>query len=274
MLALQVKIVGDLCNLRCHYCRNREFKQDDITVMRIEVLENLFRIIAALPQKVIRICWHGGEPLLAGLAFFEKIIVFEKKLFQKRFINSVQTNATLVTNNWGEFFSKNNFHIGVSIDGSEIMHNANRKYISGKGSYKDALRGVKIFRSYGINPGSICTITRDTVSLAYEGFLSLVENGFTGISFNTFYNIASDLKEADKSVSDGEWTTFLKRVFDEWMRINSLNIRIREIDQILAWTKNLVSNNCAFKGTCANWLVINWDGHIYPCFHQFILMFF
>jgi len=265
MPAFQVKIVGDRCNLRCSYCRNREFDQDKITLMNTEVLDSLFRIVATLQQKIIRICWHGGEPLLAGLDFFEKIVAHERKLVNKQFINSVQTNATLITNNWANFFVKNRFRIGVSIDGSEVMHNLNRKNISGKESYTNAMRGVKILRSFGIKPGSICTITRNTISLATEGFLSLVKNGFTGISFNTFYNTASCPNKTDESVSDSEWTIFLKRIFDEWLKINSSNLRVREIDQVLAWVNGLVANNCAFKGTCANWFVIDWDGSIYPC---------
>ncbi len=265
MFSFQVKIVGDFCNLCCSYCRNRESgKREVFTVMKSEILEKLFNVMVANNQKKIQVCWHGGEPLLAGIDFFDRIIQLEKKFPEKVWINNVQTNATLISEEWAIFFAKNKFNIGVSIDGCQIAHDMERINAGGVGSYKKAIDGVKILRSKNINPGIICTITKRTTPFAKQSLISLIENNFTGIAFNAFYNTI-DTKFDQFGVDDESWFHFLKDIFDLWIKLENPSIRIREIDQILAWLEGRVSNSCVFKGGCSKWLVINWNGFIYPC---------
>ena len=126
MSSFQVKIVGDFCNIRCTYCRNRDFNQNKSTVMLPETLEKLFVFLNSLPQDRVRINWNGGEPLLAGKDFFSRIIRLEKKYPGKVWLNMIQTNAMLVDNEWAELFYVNDFRVGVSIDGSKETHDKNR----------------------------------------------------------------------------------------------------------------------------------------------------
>jgi len=263
MSAFQVKIVGDFCNLRCKYCFNCNGKRSTKTIMHLDVLEKVFKVLSQSKQETIRVHWHGGESLLAGIDFFERIIAHEKKISDKRFVNIIQTNATLVTKDWADFLFQNHFHIGVSIDGDEAMHNLNRVYENGQGSYKDTLRGANILRSVGFKVGVICTVTKETIASGKKGFLSLVKNDFNSVAFNAFHE-ESDLFEV-RNVSNNEWLDFLKDIFDTWIELNDDKIRVREIDRILAWVEGRVANTCAFKSTCANWFTIDWDGLIYPC---------
>lgn len=265
MSSFQVKIVGDFCNIRCTYCRNRDFNQNKSTVMLPETLEKLFVFLNSLPQDRVRINWNGGEPLLAGKDFFSRIIRLEKKYPGKVWLNMIQTNAMLVDNEWAELFYVNDFRVGVSIDGSKETHDKNRINIAGQGTYEKAMCGVNILRTHNIYPSTICTITKKTVKYAKEIFRSLIENGFKSLAFNVFYNTASDYSEDIYSLTDKEWLNFLTEVFDEWLILNDPTIRVREIDGILAWVKSRSANNCTYRGTCYQWFAVDYTGDIYPC---------
>lgn len=264
-MGFQIKIVGDFCNLRCTYCRNRDFDRDEKVVMSVETLEKLLIFLDSVPQKRVRINWHGGEPLLAGKDFFSHIVRLEKKHSNKSWLNVVQTNATLIDDVWAEFFSRNGFHLGVNIDGNERVHNIGRRNTAGRGSYKKAMRGVEALRRHGIDPGVICTITKKTVRYASEIFTGLVSSGFKNIAFNAFYNTASESDEDEYGLSDRDWYIFLREIFETWLHANDETIRVREMDAILAWTRGKSSNDCSFRGKCSQWFAIDHTGNIYPC---------
>lgn len=264
-MGFQVKIVGDFCNIRCSYCRNRDFNRTEKAVMSIETLEKLFVFLNSLPQKKVRVNWHGGEPLLAGKEFFNHIMRIEKEYPEKAWLNVVQTNATLIDDGWAKFFVKNGFHIGVSIDGTERVHNIDRIGASGYGTYKKAMRGVDILRHHGIDLGVICTITKKTVGYAEEIFFGLVSSGFKDIAFNAFYNTASEGDGDEYGLSDKDWTMFLKEIFEAWLELNDETVRVRELDAILAWTLGKSTNGCSFRGSCDKWFAIDDAGDVYPC---------
>jgi uncharacterized protein len=265
MSSFQVKIVGDFCNIRCTYCRNREFDQDTNVVMSESTLERLFGFFDSLPQPLIRTNWHGGEPLLAGKKFFSHILELESQYQQKLWRNAVQTNAMLVDDWWAELFHDNHFHIGVSIDGSERTHNSDRINVAGRGTYKEAMHGVGVLRRHQIYPGVICTVTKKTVGYAKEMLLGLVDAGFKSIAFNAFYNTASSCTADTYALTDQEWLMFLVEIFETWLTLNDPTVHIRELDGILAWLKSKSANSCVYKGTCHQWLAVDYTGDIYPC---------
>lgn len=264
-MGFQVKIVGDFCNIRCAYCRNRDFNRTEKAIMSVETLEKLLAFLNSLPQKEVRVNWHGGEPLLAGKDFFKHIVRLEKEYPDKRWRNAVQTNATLIDADWAKFFSENGFHVGVSIDGNERVHNIDRINARGHGTYKRAMRGVDILRQHDIHPGVICTVTKKTVKHAEEIFLGLVSAGFKNISFNAFYNTASEDLGDSYGLSDKEWLLFLIEIFETWLAFNDPTVRVREVDGILAWTESKVSNCCVYKGNCHQWFAVDDLGNFYPC---------
>ena len=265
MSSFQVKIVGDYCNLRCSYCRNRDFDLRSSTVMSVDVLGRIIELVNTLPQVPIQMHWHGGEPLLAGKNFFANVMRIESGYPQKQWRNCVQTNATLVDHEWARFFKENSFNVGVSVDGCERTHNTNRVNVSGNNTYAQVMRGVEVLRHYGLRPGVICTVTKKTVKDGAEMLRSLVDAGFEELSFNAFYNTASTNFEDIYGLSDQEWFDFLVDIFEEWLSINSPSVRIREVDGILAWTKGVSANNCSFRGACNQWFAIHYTGEIYPC---------
>lgn len=265
MSSFQVKIVGDFCNIRCSYCRNRDYEQGVKSVMPIEKLERLFVFLSSLPQQKVHVNWHGGEPLLAGKNFFNHIVRLEKQYPDKMWSNVIQTNAMLVDHEWAEFFVRNKFNVGVSIDGNEETHNHDRITATGRGTYQRAIRGVGILRSHGIYPGTICTVTKKTVASAKRMITGLVEAGFKSIAFNAFYNTASEDNGDVYGLTDKEWLAFLVEIFEEWVAFNDPTVRVREIDSILAWTRSKSANCCVYRGTCHQWFAVDSIGDIYPC---------
>lgn len=264
MPSIQVKIVGDFCNLRCSYCRDRDFDQGTKVVMSELILQKLIDSLLSLPQALIRMHWLGGEPTLAGLEFFQKVIQFQEKT-QRRWLNTIQTNATLIDWNWAQFFHSQHFKVGVSIDGTTETHNLERVNLAGHGTYIRAMEGVNILRKSGISPSVICVITKRNVQLGAQIFRGLVEAGFTNIAFNAFYNTATDPSCDPYAVSDSAWTQFLKDIFEEWITLDRPDVRVREIDDMLAWTQGRTGLSCVFRGTCSNWVLVDFDGKVYPC---------
>lgn len=265
MPAIQAKIVGDFCNLRCTYCRDRDFDQGGKRVMSSGVLKALIGSLAQLPQDTQRMHWLGGEPTLAGLGFFREVVRSQQEQAHKRWLNTIQTNATLINREWAEFFKANHFKVGVSVDGTSQTHDADRINLIGHGSYAKVMNGVNILREVGINPSVICVVTKRNASMGPQMLRGLVESGFTNIAFGAFYNTATDSRRDPFAVSDEAWTQFLKDIFEEWVALDRADVRVREIDSMIAWTQGRTGRSCVFRGSCSNWILVDHDGKVYPC---------
>lgn len=265
MPSIQAKIVGDFCNLRCTYCRDRDFDQGGKRVMSTEVLRALISSLAQLPQDMQRMHWLGGEPTLAGLDFFKEIVQFQKKQTQKHWVNTIQTNATLINQDWAEFFRTHDFKVGVSVDGTSQTHDADRINLVGHGSYAKVMNGVNILRKAGINPSIICVVTKHNAGKGTQMLRGLVDSGFTNIAFNAFYNTATNSHSDPFAVSDEAWTQFMKDIFEEWITLDRADVQVRELDSMIAWTQGRSERSCVFRGSCSSWMLVDHDGSIYPC---------
>ncbi|MRR23867.1 radical SAM protein, partial [bacterium] len=144
-----VKPVGSRCNLRCSYCYYLDRGQlpgpSGGVVMNDDVLEEYIRQhISVSGGKKIYFSWHGGEPTLAGIDFYRQAVEIEKSLAQEgcNILNGIQTNGTMLDDEWGRFLSENGFHVGVSLDGPEAYHNSHRSRVGGSGSFDAAMKGL------------------------------------------------------------------------------------------------------------------------------------
>jgi len=200
--------------------------------------------------------------------------MFEQKYPEKKWINSIQTNATLINHEWAQFLKDNDFSVGVSIDGDEETNDLNRVNVLGKGSYSAVIAGVEVLRVHNINPGVICTITKETAGYGKKMFIGLINAKLKGIAFNPFFNTASVSDEDKYGLSPDEWLNFQIDIFESWLLLNDPTIHVREIDAVLAWIKAKVKHNCAYDGDCSNWLTIDASGSIYPCARLGTKMFF
>lgn len=268
-----VKIVGDYCNLRCRYCFYATLNQSTPTIMSRDILSKVISQFMRWggTSSEIHFIWHGGEPLLAGIDFFEDIVALQKKYNtnDRKIKNSVQTNATLINEEWANFFSENHFGVGVSIDGTPELHDTNRINVSGEGTFSKVVEGVKALRERGVNVSAIMVVTRDSLRLDMEEiFRTFLDLGIYSFGFNPYFepNPARDhsFNEA-YFITPDEYTEFLKRAIDIWIETNNESVRVREIDQFVAALMGIRPSSCSFNGTCAQYISVNYDGSVYPC---------
>ena len=166
-----IKIVGDFCNLRCAYCFYNTLDQQTPHVMSEELQERFIREYLELFQGRVQFIWHGGEPLLAGMKFFERSLTFQQKYRKDHEIqNVVQTNATLANDAWAAFFAEHKFKVGISLDGDRISHDRFRTRRNESGSFDAVMRGISHLRAHGIQPGFIQTLTAANAARASEDF--------------------------------------------------------------------------------------------------------
>ena len=262
-----VKIVGNNCNAHCDYCFYRSGNKGAQT-MSLGLLKNIIGQYAAIFPRRAQFIWHGGEPLLAGLPFFEKIIEIQKDVFPKKakIENCVQTNAILVNNRWASFFRKHRFSVSVSLDGDKISHDQFRKYRDGRGTFDDVLRGIHILRNHQIEPGVIQVITRSSAQRSKENFHFLADSlGLRSWSILHYCDTRKLNPLRKQSLSNKRWADFFKNYIDYWIKRGNEDLRIVDLDEFLCGIWNKVSSLCSLNGKCEEFFCIDWDGKAYPC---------
>lgn len=263
-----IKPVGNFCNLRCDYCFYANREQSKYVCMTNDLLEKFMKEYFEFSYKNNIFIWHGGEPLLAGISFYEKVIFLQNKYGKDtKILNLIQTNATIIDKHWAKFFKKYDFRVGVSIDGCEQSHNAYRKYADNTGSFRAVLKGIKILQKYGVNIGYIQTLTRTKINFLKQ-------------DFNFFYNELKakhwainpylDLQKfntriIEQDITDDMWYSYCKEIFKNWLKKNDSNLIIREIETLIQGAYGKRVKACRFNGSCGNYFCVEADGLIYPC---------
>lgn len=264
-----IKVVGDYCNNRCGYCFYHGLDQSNRKVMSFEVLESFIRQHAELVSGNLSFIWHGGEPLLAGQDFFEEVIRLQRSLVSHNRLlrNSIQTNATLITHKWATFFKKNNFGVGVSLDGGEESHDRFRVTHTGKGTFDKTIRGVKILQEHGIKLSVIQTLTQANACRAKKDFQFFTDDiCLNSFGVNPFLDLSGSNKHMKgQSLSNAVLTRIMKSYIDLWLKEDDEELRVREIDAYLAGLYGKRACNCSFNGSCHSFYTVGYDGQIYPC---------
>jgi uncharacterized protein len=250
-----IKVVGTACNLRCDYCFFSEHCQKK--VISLELLERFFEQYFKMFSGEINFIWHGGEPLLAGIDFYQTVIGLQSH-FKKdgdKIRNSIQTNATLITDDWCKFFKQHKFAIGVSLDGTEISHNRHRKFVDGRGSFQATIMGIKKLQDYQINFGIIATLTKSGLTnLENDLEFFVKEVKLNRLAFNLFADDSTGNQQlVDENISSADAEVFYQTILRFWLKENNRKLSIREIDNCLAGTIGKWPQNCSFNGSCAEY---------------------
>jgi len=271
-----LKPAGSLCNLDCSYCyyleKSRLFRQDGPVIMQEDMLELYLRQhIEASTESVIAFSWHGGEPLLAGLDFFRKAVDLQKKWMPagRAIINGVQTNGTLLDESWVKFFAKENFRLGISMDGPEDLHDQFRKTRDGKGSFQKVLHGYDLALLYGLDPEIMCVLNADNVNnplLIYRYFKKLGAKTITFLPLVEHLTLGNGVVSA-RSVRPEDFGTFLCTVFDEWVEHDIGKVKIQVFEEALRSAFNQEHTLCIFKPVCGGVPVVEHNGDFYSCDH-------
>jgi uncharacterized protein len=270
---VMVKPVGPVCNLACGYCyyrgtadmygRRHAFRMSDATL-------DLFvrQFIEASPGPEVHFVWHGGEPTLAGLQFFQRAVALQRRYLPAgwRCLNNLQTNGTLLDDAWCAFLAEEGFEVGLSVDGPALLHDAQRPDHQGIGSAKRVAAGLRRLLAHKVEPDLLCTVTAATAAQPQTVYRALREMGSTFIQFIPIIRPTPDGLSAD-SIGAREYGQFLCSVFDEWIRRDLGRIVVQFFaESYRAWAGK-PTTMCALAETCGSVLVVEHDGAVYACDH-------
>jgi uncharacterized protein len=268
------KPVGPLCNLECSYCyyleTRRFYESPQGFRMPVSLLETYIRqYIAASPGPVVQFSWHGGEPTLAGLEFYRLAVQLQKRYLPEGWNcwNAIQTNGILLDDDWCSFLADASFDVGLSIDGTQWLHDEYRKDHSGRGSYSRAAEAVKRLQAHGIQPDLLCTVTSAAAKEPVAVYRTLRELDTGWIQFIPIVRRTAEGRAAPECVTGDEYGNFLCTVFDEWAchDIGRLEIQLFA-EMALVWSGGAASL-CWMAPTCGRVLIVEHDGNVYSCDH-------
>jgi uncharacterized protein len=271
--SLLVKPASADCNLRCKYCfyldRSELYPDTPRHRMSDEVLERMISSYLATPQPQHSIGWQGGEPTLMGLDFFRKVTDLQQRYGRPggSVSNGLQTNTTLVDDEWARHLARYNFLVGVSIDGPPEVHDRYRTFVNGRGAHADVMRGLECLKRNRVEYNVLTLVSRSNVDRPVEIYHYLRDE--LGVKFHQYIECVEFEQDGSLqpfAISGQEWGDFLCAVYDEWIRCDDTRrVSVRLFDSILTLAVDGYANVCALGQDCSNYLVVEHNGDIYPC---------
>jgi len=269
-----IKPVSSNCNLTCKYCfyhsiaENREVASYGI--MNEDTLEEIVRRGLEYADVMCGFAFQGGEPTLAGLNFFGKVIELQQKYNKKNLniINSIQTNGMLIDEKWAEFLYNNNFLVGLSLDGPKEVHNLNRVDSKSNGTFNQVMKTIELFNKYKVEYNILCVVTNNSARFANRIYSFFKENGFKYIQYISCLDPLNEVPgKHTYSLKPRDLEKFLKITFDRWYEdcMNGEFISIRYFDNFIAMLLGQGPEACNMTGQCTINCIIESDGGVYPC---------
>ena len=228
----------------------------------------------------VTVAWQGGEPTLMGIPFFQRAIEFEEKYRRPgmTFENTIQTNGTLLSDQWCEFLKRNNFLVGISIDGPRELHDAFRVDRTGKPTFDKVMRGLRLLQKHGVDYNVLTTVNRvngdhplevyrflrDDARTSWIQFMPVVER--INPDGSTLYQEGSTVSE--RSVGPEQFGRFLIAIFNEWVHRDVGRIFVQTFEAAVRnWMGLPTSGMCVFDQTCGRGLALEHNGDLYSCDH-------
>lgn len=290
------KPIGPVCNLNCEYCFYLEkealFAPGEQYRMSDAVLAAFINnYVASQPTPEVAFVWQGGEPTLFGIDFFQKVIELQRPFRGlKQISNAIQTNGTLLTDEWCSFLKKNNFMVGISLDGPREIHDRYRRDRAGNGSFDKVMRGLKLLQKHGVDYNVLASVAHDTAKHPLEIYRFFKDHGIEFIQFAPIVERLPDkvsrmhglrlagpaaLGRVEEEIGVTPWTVdaesygdFLIAIYEEWVRYDVGKIFVMNFEWALnAWIGNS-SPVCIHAKTCGRSLVMEHNGDVYACDHH------
>ncbi len=278
------KPTGAICNLGCSYCffLDKELLYEgDRFRMSDELAETYIQsLVEAHTVPQVTVAWQGGEPTLMGLDFYRRVIELEAKYRKPgmTYLNTMQTNGTLLNDAWCEFFAENDFLIGISIDGPRKLHDSYRVTKKGEGTFDKVMRGLRLLQKHGVEYNVLTTVNRLNGDYPLEVYRFLRDE--VGTDWMQFIPVVervdehgnpADLRGAyasERSVLPRQFGEFLTTIFDEWVRYDVGSVFVQTFE---ATVRNFAgfdqSGMCVFNETCGTGLALEHNGDLYSCDH-------
>ena len=287
-LYVMLKPAGAHCNLACKYCyyleKNNLYQNSHRHLMSDDMLEQFTReYIEAQTMPQVLFTWHGGEPLMRSIDFYKKALALQKKYAHgKQIDNVIQTNGTLLTDEWCEFFAKNHWLVGISIDGPQEYHDHYRVTPAGKPSWEKVMQGIKLLKKHRVEWNAMAVVNAYNAEHPLEFYHFFRDNGCQYLQFTpiverltehedgrTLASLADDreIPLADASVTPQQWGNFLCTIFDDWVRHDVGKTFVEIFDCTLANWMGVLPGICAYSKECGHAGVMEHNGDVYSCDH-------
>ena len=287
-LYVMLKPAGAHCNLACKYCyyleKNNLYQNTPRHLMSDEMLEQFTReYIEAQTMPQVLFTWHGGEPLMRSIDFYKKALALQKKYAHgKQIDNVIQTNGTLLTDEWCEFFAQNHWLVGISIDGPQEYHDHYRVTPAGKPSWEKVMQGIQLLKKHRVEWNAMAVVNAYNAEHPLEFYHFFRDNGCQYLQFTpiverltehedgrTLASLADDreIPLADTSVTPQQWGNFLCTIFDDWVRHDVGKTFVEIFDCTLANWMGVLPGICAYSKECGHAGVMEHNGDVYSCDH-------
>ena len=287
-LYVMLKPAGAHCNLACKYCyyleKNNLYQNSHRHLMTDEMLEQFTReYIEAQTMPQVLFTWHGGEPLMRSIDFYKKALELQKKYAHgKQIDNVIQTNGTLLTDEWCEFFAKNHWLVGISIDGPQEYHDHYRVTPAGKPSWEKVMQGIQLLKKHHVEWNAMAVVNAYNAEHPLEFYHFFRDNGCQYLQFTpiverltehedgrTLASLADnrEIPLADASVTPEQWGNFLCTIFDDWVRHDVGKTFVEIFDCTLANWMGVLPGICAYSKECGHAGVMEHNGDVYSCDH-------
>lgn len=271
-----VKPAGSICNLDCRYCyylkKEHLYPEGESFRMPDDLLEEyIVQHIEASAGQTINFSWHGGEPVLLGLDYFQKIVALQRKHQPRnqRVTNGIQTNGILLDENWCRFFAAEGFSVGLSLDGPQEMHDRYRVTKGRKPTHREVMRGYGLLRQNRIPCDILCVVHAENVKRPTEVYRFFREIGAQYIGFLPLVEQQPGREggASDRTVPAEDWGHFLCTIFDEWKRRDIGRIKVQIFEETARTALGQEHALCIFRPTCGDIPVVEHNGDFFSCDH-------
>lgn len=285
---VMLKPAGSLCNLRCKYCyyleKDKLYKQCKNHVISDELLEKFIKeYIEAQTTPQVLFTWHGGETLMRPISFYKRALELQRIYGRGRQIdNCIQTNGTLLNDEWCQFFKENNFLVGVSIDGPQEFHDEYRRTATNKPTFVKVMNGINLLNKYGVEWNALAVVNDYNADYPLEFYRFFKQIGCKYIQFSPIVERVvkredgltlapgmqgGDTGLADFSITPEQWGNFLCTIFDEWVHNDVGEYFVQLFDATLANWVGQAPGVCILAEECGHAGVMEFNGDVYSCDH-------
>lgn len=288
-LYVMAKPAGARCNLACRYCYYLEkgdyyASSSEGPFMTDATLERYIQeYIQTQTSREINFTWHGGEPLMRPLDFYRKAVALQTRYGSGRQIaNCLQTNGLLLNDDWCRFLHDEGWLVGLSIDGTQTMHDAYRQGRNGAPSWERVMRAVELLERHHVEWNAMATVHqanaeqplefysffRNTLGCRYLQFTPVVERLLQEGEKTWLAQVGDeDCRLAPYSVLPHQWGNFLCAIFDEWVRHDVGYTFVQLFDATLAGWMGVAPGVCVYAEECGHAAVMEHNGDVYSCDH-------
>jgi uncharacterized protein len=285
------KPTGAACNLDCAYCffleKEKLYPGSRFRMSEAVLEAYISQVTKAQTSTQVSIAWQGGEPTLMGIDFYRRAIELQQIYGRPNMIrsqplvyeNTMQTNGTLLNDEWCRFFKENNFLIGISLDGPAFLHDRFRRSKNGQPTFKQVMRGLRLLQKHRVEhnilvavnnvnadyPLEVYRFLRDEVKADWIQFIPVIER----LNPDGERSIIQDgAVVSDRSVKPAQFGNFLSAVFDEWVSNDVGSVFIQTFEAAIRNHLGLPSSGmCVFEKTCGLGLALEHNGDLYSCDH-------